>query len=221
MDKKDAASIIAPPFMSLTKLGQQHLTPIKLHNQLCGMVTKFLLRKGWRYQIGWIFGGFLVGVALDWIYFQIYNASTAPSWGKILIPMFVECCPNKKTLFVSGKSFVPFALKLKCYRSPSLLVPFKIFFLLHFFFLSDLSLPLMWSLLKWRITFDEVFHISKAIFSTLLNILVLYKKKFAKTSSVSRGIVHEFFYSRDSNPILSTVSSISISRNSSDTTSTD
>ena len=199
MDKKDAASIIAPPFMSLTKLSQQHLTPIKLHNQLCGIVTKFLLRKGWRYQIGWIFGGFLVGVAMDWIYVQIYNASTAPRWGKILIPMFVECCLCLENPLCHSY----LALKLKRYRSPSLLVPFKIFFLLHFFFLSDLSLPLMWSLLKWRITFDEVFHISKAIFSTLLYILVLYKKEFAKTSSsVSRGIVHEFFYRRDSNPFL-------------------
>ena len=205
MDKKDAASIIAPPFMSLTKLGQQHLTPIKLHNQLCGMVTKFLLRKGWRYQIGWIFGGFLVGVALDWIYFQIYNASTAPSWGKILIPMFVECCPNKKTLFVSGKSFVPFALKLKCYRSPSLLGPFKIFFLLHFF--SYPTFLCLWCEVSWNegspLMKCSTFQRQSFQCSTLLNILVLYKKEFAKTSSsVSRGIVHEFFYRRDSNPFL-------------------
>ena len=130
MDKKDAASIIAPPFMSLTKLSQQHLTPIKLHNQLCGIVTKFLLRKGWRYQIGWIFGGFLVGVAMDWIYVQIYNASTAPRWGKILIPMFVECCLCLENPLCHSY----LALKLKRYRSPSLLIPFKIFFLLNFFF---------------------------------------------------------------------------------------
>ena len=144
MDKKDAASIIAPPFMSLTKLGQQHLTPIKLHNQLCGMVTKFLLRKGWRYQIGWIFGGFLVGVALDWIYVQIYNASTAPRWGKILIPMFVECCLCLENPLCHSY----LALKLKRYRSPSLLVPFKIFFLLHFF--SYLTFLCLWCEVSWN-----------------------------------------------------------------------
>ena len=115
------------------------------------------------------------------------------------------------------------ALKLKCYRSPSLLVPFKIFFLLHFF--SYLTFLCLWCEVSWNegspLMKCSTFQRQSFQCSTLLNILVLYKKEFAKTSSVSRGIVHEFLYWRDRNPFLSTVSSISISRNSSDKTSTD